>query len=358
MIALTGIVFSLAFVLQQYLTVTYSPRIVQAMQRGILPHAIGVFTATFIFCLVSLHSVRTDENDPNGSLVLWVALFWLLLSIIMLIFIIVRVGDMSIVRVLFFLEEAGNNAIEKVYKKYSVDSAQISAQNFLPFSNPYSVIYRGSTRYIGDYSIRRLLVLAEKYNAVIQMSHSLGDPITDGDELFIINGGSIPKKDLFCSVIFQWQRFVKNDPRYTLRLLVDVAIRALSPGINDPTTAVQSLDHIESLLKKLGNSNLTIGTILDAKNKVRIIFPAPSWNDYLSLSLLEILQYGKNSLPIERRIGALLFSLKKNVAEQYRPAVELIEKQRLKIIDSLHDDLYRSEAGKVDRQGLGARGLT
>jgi uncharacterized membrane protein len=270
MIALTGIVFSLAFVLQQFITSTYSPRIVQVTGRGIQPHSIGIFTATFIFCLIVLRSVKVDDTDPNGSFILWVAFLWLLASVIMLILLILRVGDLSIVRILFFLEEAGMQAIEKIYPK-AADSSPVKSESIkIPLSNTVPVIYNGETQYIAGYSTNKLLSLACKYDAVIYISLSTGDCITDGDQIFHIKGGPIPRKDLFNSININWERILKDDPRYSIRLLVDVAIRALSPAVNDPTTAVQSLDHLENLLKKLVNSNLAVGIINDSKSNVSV----------------------------------------------------------------------------------------
>jgi uncharacterized membrane protein len=189
---------------------------------------------------------------------------------------------------------------------------------------------------------------------VIYISLSTGDCITDGDQIFHIKGGPIPRKDLFNSININWERILKDDPRYSIRLLVDVAIRALSPAVNDPTTAVQSLDHLENLLKKLGNSNLAVGIISDSKSIVRVAYPTPTWDDYLKLSLLEILQYGNSSLQIQRRIGALLYTLKTSVAAKYRSEIELLEIEQTAIInDTIKNEFYRSEAAKFDRQGLG-----
>ena len=57
------------------------------------------------------------------------------------------------------------------------------------------------------------------------------------------------------------ERTFEQDPKYALRLLVDIAIRALSPAINDPTTAVQALDQIQDLLLRLGRRRLEIGAV-------------------------------------------------------------------------------------------------
>src|SRR4029077_4464554 len=93
-------------------------------------------------------------------------------------------------------------------------------------------------------------------------------------------------------------RTFEQDPKYAIRLLVDIAIRALSPAINDPTTAVQALDQIEDLLRRLGRRQLDAGYARDATGSIRVIFPVPTWQDYLALSFDEIRQFGATSVQV------------------------------------------------------------
>jgi uncharacterized membrane protein len=94
-----------------------------------------------------------------------------------------------------------------------------------------------------------------------------------------------------------------------IRLLVDIAIRALSPAVNDPTTAVQALDQIEDLLRRLGCRQLEAGYALDAAGKIRVIFPVPTWQDYLALAFDEIRQFGAASIQVDRRLRTALIGL-------------------------------------------------
>ena len=84
------------------------------------------------------------------------------------------------------------------------------------------------------------------------------------------------------------ERTAEQDPKYPIRLLVDIAIKALSPAINDPTTAVQAIDQIEDLLRRLGRRDLDAGQARDAKGVLRLIFPMPTWEDYLALAFDEV----------------------------------------------------------------------
>jgi len=77
------------------------------------------------------------------------------------------------------------------------------------------------------------------------------------------------------------ERTFEHDPAYAIRLLVDIAIRALSPAVNDPTTAVQALDQIEDLLIRLSRRHLEDRAFRDVDGAVRLLVPSPAWADLL-----------------------------------------------------------------------------
>ena len=107
-------------------------------------------------------------------------------------------------------------------------------------------------------------------------------------------------------------RTFEQDPKYPIRLLVDIAIKALSPAINDPTTAVQTIDQLEDLLHRLGSADLDAGYVSDKNGALRLVFPTPTWEDYLTLSFDEIRQFGSSSIQVTRRMRSALSSVSWN----------------------------------------------
>ncbi len=105
------------------------------------------------------------------------------------------------------------------------------------------------------------------------------------------------------------ERTFEQDPKYPLRLLVDIAIKAFSPAINDPTPAVEALDQIEDLLRRLGRRELDAGYAGDETGALRVIYPTPTWEDYLTLAFDETRQYGATSVQVMRRLRSALFDL-------------------------------------------------
>jgi uncharacterized membrane protein len=143
------------------------------------------------------------------------------------------------------------------------------------------------------------------------MACAVGDTLVEDTLLLQIHRAEreLPEKALMRAIHLERARTFEQDPKYAIRLLVDVAIRALSPAINDPTTAVQTIDQIEDLLLRLGKSELNIGYARDQKGFIRLIVPMPTWEDFLTLAFDEIRQYGATSVQVMRRLRSALIGL-------------------------------------------------
>ena len=137
-------------------------------------------------------------------------------------------------------------------------------------------------------------------------------------------------------------------------MVVDIAIKALSKAINDPTTAVLAIDQLHRLLRRVGNRQLQDDRLLDADGKPRVIFPTPDWDDFVELTFREIRLYGAENPQIARRLRAMLVNLISTLTESRRPALQgeldLLDRT-LERLDLLPEDLEL--ARKPDLQGLG-----
>jgi uncharacterized membrane protein len=147
---------------------------------------------------------------------------------------------------------------------------------------------------------------------------------------------------------------MRQDPAFVLRLLADISSKALSPGINDPTTSVQAIDQIELLLRLLAQRRLVPGELRDDTGQVRLLYPARSWEDLLGIALDEVRAFGATSAQVTRRLTALLDDLRAAAPAARRPAIDA---QRLLLQASIRraydDPAEREIAGTADRQGLG-----
>jgi uncharacterized membrane protein len=219
-----------------------------------------------------------------------------------------------------------------------------------------ALTYSGKPRTIASYDIRSLVREAQKADAVIVMESAVGDTLVENALILRVHGGrAIPEDRLFRGLHLKKERTFDQDPKFALRLLVDIAIKALSPAINDPTTAVQTIDQIEDLLHHLGQRDLDAGHVSGSMGHLRLVFPVPTWDDYLALSFDEIRQYGATSVQVMRRLRSALIAVAESLKD---PAQVDATRQYLKHLDaaidrSSFDPEDRVAARQEDRQGLG-----
>ena len=368
MLALTAIVFSLAFVMVQFSSTAYSPRLILWLSRDpIIWYSMGLFTATFLYSLVALFWVDRwgDGRVPfvSGLLVLLL----LIASIMVISLLVQRLALLQVAGVMRFIGEKGRQVITEIYppltlaevEKREIETQQKPAISNLPLTQ--KVVHTGEPMAIAAYNVKALVNLAKQAEGLIVMPFAVGDVIVEGEALLTVHGGRLilSQPELRAAVHLEHQRTFEQDPKYSLRLLVDIAIKALSPAVNDPTTAVQALNQIEDLVRRLGARDLEVGQVRDETGVLRLIFPTPTWEDFLMLAFDEIRFYGAASLQVMRRLRTALYDLADALPPQRQKAIRhYIEHLDIAVKDSIEDTEDQATALQQDRQGLGlSRGL-
>ena len=357
MIALTGIVFSLAFVMVQFSATAYSPRLVLWVARDpFLSHALGVFSATFLYAIAALVWVDRGGAARVPLISSIVVLVLLVASVGMFVGLIQRIGLLQIHRMLAFTGGQGRRVIDALYPP--LESADVSSApgELGSMAASQTLTHRGSPLAIQAVDIDALVNLARRAGGLIELLAVVGDTVQESTSLLRVVGARKPIDDrrLIEAIHMGEERTFDQDPKYAIRLLVDIAIRALSPAINDPTTAVQALDQIGDLLFRLGRRRLEAGAFRDGDGHVRLVMPLPTWEDFLMLAFDEIRSYGADSVQVMRRMGALISDLISAVPDERRPALVQWQRRLHTTIERhFADPEDRADALAEDRQGLG-----
>jgi uncharacterized membrane protein len=136
--------------------------------------------------------------------------------------------------------------------------------------------------------------------------------------------------------------------------MVDIASRALSPGINDPTTAIQVLDLLAETLRFVGTAELAAEGDAATASDHSVSMPLQGWEEYLALGVTEIRQFGAGSIQVLRRLRAMLLELEELVPPERRPAV----REQLRRLDATAERSFGSTedhdlARRADVQGIG-----
>jgi uncharacterized membrane protein len=201
-----------------------------------------------------------------------------------------------------------------------------------------------------------LVALARRHDGVVEVVPQVGDFVATDEPLFALYGGvaMIDEGSLRPTVAMGAERTLEQDPMFAFRILVDIALKALSPAINDPTTAVLALDQIHRLLRFLGKHQLRGELICDETGEPRVIFRTPNWEDFVYIACTEIRACGADNMQVARRMRALLEDVGRALPEYRRPSIET----ELALLDRTIESVYlypedRALARIPDVQGLG-----
>jgi uncharacterized membrane protein len=204
--------------------------------------------------------------------------------------------------------------------------------------------------------VQGLAELARRADCMIEFVPQVGEFVTSGDPLFRLyrGGEAIGDRQLDHAVAIGAERTPEQDPAFAFRIVVDIAAKALSPAINDPTTAVLALDQIHRLLRAVARRRLDTGRVHDAAGTLRLVYRTPDWEDFIGLAVTEIRHYGRESIQVVRRMRAMLQNLMESVPPQRVPLLRAeLELLSRGVETDFRDPEDRVRAAAGDSLGVG-----
>jgi uncharacterized membrane protein len=302
MLVFIGFVFSVITFAIQYEASTYTPRLLRTIANSTTLRAtLGVFIATFVYALLLL--ARLEPNREYRYSVLF-AVVLVGVSLLFFLALMTEVADRARSgRTVGGVARAGRRCIERMGRdpRHDGDGRIV----------PNAVVARGGVLQAVD--VRGIVAIAAEHDVLVELVPEVGGFVPSDAPLFRVFGGksSFPDDALRGSVLLGEERTSDQDPRLSIRILVDIAVRALSPAVNDPTTAVEALERIGDLLLLLCRRTLPDGVHRDRAGTVRFVEPVPTWDDYLALAFTEIRLYGAGSPFVAREMHLVLASLRR-----------------------------------------------
>jgi uncharacterized membrane protein len=215
---------------------------------------------------------------------------------------------------------------------------------------------RGKSGIVLAVNLEMLVAKARRADMVIEFVPQVGDFVAVDEPLFHLHGNAdaIDDSRLRALVAFGTERTMEQDPMFAFRILVDIALKALSAAINDPTTAVLAIDQLHRLLRMVGKRSLRTEEIADRSGRVRVILRTPNWEDFVYISFREIRQCGAGSIQIARRLRAAIENLIQTLPAHRHDALRVELALLDRAIVSTHlfaEDLALARI--PDSQGLG-----
>lgn len=364
MITLTALVFSVMFVVMQLTMSAYSKRLVLLFAGHPLGlQVLGIFSATFMCALGTLQFVDRHHDGRVPWLSMDFVTLLLALSMVFVALLVQRIALLRITYILQFVGDKGRAVITTMLPRLEdhvadeLATLRRKAETLRKQTSQQRVTHNGVPLTIANFRIDDLVRQAQESGGTIVMNCAVGDTVAQGTVLLEVYGAKTPiaEPSLLQGIVLATERTFEQDPKYPLRLLVDTAIMALSPAVNDPTTAVQAIDQIQDLLYRLGGRALEAGFVKDAQGNLRLVFPMPTWEEYLSLGFDEIRLYGAGTIQVLRRMRAALIDLAGSLTEPARVAAvrKYLEHLNAIVERSDLDAFDRALALQPDPQGLG-----
>ncbi len=333
-----------------------TPRIIATtlLRNNVVRYSVGLFVFTLVFAVAALN--RQDESVHQlVSLVTGVLGFACIADFLFLIDYAARL--LRPVAVVALIGDEGVAMIRSVYPEPATalppEAVALHQERRLPRRE---VEHRDTSEIVLAVDIPTLVALARSHDGMIELVPQVGDFVAAEESLFVLHGGAttIDDRALRSTVAFGPERTLEQDPMFAFRIIVDIGLKALSPAINDPTTAVLALDQVHRLLRMVGRRRLRGEVILDDGGQPRVIFRTPNWEDYVQVACSEIRACGAHNLQIARRMRAMLENLRSTLPEHRRPTLEV----QLDLLDwAVQRHFSRPEelalARIPDSQGLG-----
>jgi uncharacterized membrane protein len=346
MITVAGVVFSITIVALSLTSSQYSSRVLRNFMRDRKNQfVLGVFIGIFAYCLIVLRTVRGPE-DPTfiPEISVFFAVLLSFLGIGVFVFFIHHIA--SSIQASQIISNIYNETMDIVNDMFPDETnAEQENENYhnktkwMEDSNFYSIV-TDKSGYIQKIDKELLLKSAKKHNLVLRVEVSVGTFLLESTPFISVQGDKKPDKEIINLLrkvlTVERQRTIEQDPAYGIRQLVDVALKALSPGINDTTTAIMCIERLTAILCRLAERKINDCLIKD-EGKVKVIMEEADFADYMDEAFNQIRDHGSSNIVVLRKLSWALSNISSFVTTLRRK--ESIKKHTQALMEKIESEV-------------------
>jgi uncharacterized membrane protein len=287
-----------------------TPRIIATalLRDNVVRYSVGLFTFTLLLSVIALNRVHGEVHDVLNLTVGALAIACMTDFLFLIDY------AARLLRPVSILSRIGNDGLRVVAAVYPEalggrDDADDPREGL--DAAPLVVLHEGASAVLLAIDVPTLVREARRAGGLIELVPQVGDFVAYGEPLFRLHAGAVrlSPRQLLPTVALGPERTIEQDPMFAFRIVTDIALKALSPAINDPTTAVLALDQLHRLLRDLGQRKLRGDAIRDAQGALRVLLRTPDWEDFVHVACVEIRACGASSVQVPRRMEAMLLDL-------------------------------------------------
>ncbi|GAB3541525.1 DUF2254 domain-containing protein [Arthrobacter tecti] len=360
-ITVTSLTFSLTVVTLQLASSQYSPRLLRTFTSDRFVHnTLALFLATFAFALTVLRTIRDSTEQSAGFVPEIAVTFSFLLVLATVIGLVLFLGHLSrqlrVERILSDVRDDFEATVEEIGADQDGDG--------LPPSVPAAALpmKARTSGFLVEFDGPALVDVAQRFDAVISVQTPPGDFLVEGvpfARLWRVDGVSKAgftqaelddvERAVANAISIGFERNSVQDLGFALQQLLDVAVRAISPSVNDPTTCVHALGHLSASLSRFARNAPTPRSFRDESGMVRVIAQRRTFPTFLNLVVSQICTYGVDDPRVAGRLVELLAEVSWNdLSGEHREAISDQTQRTLRALSS-------SELDPADRDRLSDR---
>ncbi len=373
MITLTGLVFTALTLAMQFGASQISVRVIPMLQQdAVMRLSIGMFLSTFVFAVIIASELALAGDGVAPIMSTSIAILLAFVSAFLFIALVARVGmvlDSS--RLLRWIAAQGRTSIVRLYPDNAGpqegpattlapsvrENPGESLLEKAPLETSSTVRLRQLSpdgRILLAVDLARIQRLATKWGVTVEMKPTIGEFVAQDAVLFDIEGPHLRVRphQLMACLVFGDTHSPTVSPAAALQAIVDIALKALSPSINDPGRAVQAIDHLEDLLMIIAPR---IRHEADDSALTRIRGTRRTWADYVTIATDEVRHYSTASTQVQRRLRSLFVTLIGSCPpSQHAPLTVRLDALDAQVTRQWQGALDVALASASDPQGLGS----
>jgi uncharacterized membrane protein len=321
MMTVAGVTFSITILAVAQTSSQYTPRVLRSFMRDRPSQvALGTLTGVFVYCLIVIRTIRGDEDLRFIPAIAVLVAFALAIAAIgVLIYFIHHVaGSLDASEILARVRADTVSAIDRLFPEEVGEERPVEE---LPSADDWVTVESTATGYITGVEAEGLLDFAEEQGVLLRMERGIGEFVVDGTPLVSVSPrpqADVDDVEKRLNRLFKVAAFrtVEQDAEFGFRQMVDVAVRALSPGVNDTSTAIISIDAIGAALVALAGRHVE-HPVRSRNGRPMVIARGPSFESLVKVGLEEI---RRNSEGNVSTLGRLLATIRKVIPHAPRGA--------------------------------------
>lgn len=326
MITLAGLVFSMTLVVLSQAASQYTSRVMRNFLGDRVNQVVlGVFLGIYAYCLMVLRGLG-DDGAPVPVLTVLGGMAFALAGVVFLIYFIHHVArSLRVENLVATIQDDTLPVIDRLYPETAgTGPAAAAGAGGRLATLGVPAVPATTSGYLQDIDADGLARIAVALDAVIEVPFMPGDFVVEGEALVRVHGAARPDPKLQGRIRRAFtcgrSRSIQQDPAFGLRQLVDIAMRALSPGVNDTTTAVLVLDRLAVLVRRLGQRDMP-SPHRAVDGVLRLVLARPGFEDYLGLAFDQIRQWAADNPAVLGRLLDVLAGLLEVVTDPERRAL-------------------------------------